>query len=84
MNFSKIQFWPQLKIADERDGIVTIGITPTYPATGYGYVKTAEDITGTEKIKQFKVDRFVEKPDEATATVFETRWFLLEQRIVCF
>ncbi|HYQ56299.1 MAG TPA: mannose-1-phosphate guanylyltransferase [Draconibacterium sp.] len=56
------------KIAEERDGIVTIGITPTYPATGYGYVQTAEDITGDERIKQFKVERFVEKPDEATAT----------------
>ncbi|WP_319590548.1 mannose-1-phosphate guanylyltransferase [uncultured Draconibacterium sp.] len=56
------------KIANERDGIVTLGITPTYPATGYGYVQTAEDITGNENIKQFKVERFVEKPDEATAT----------------
>jgi len=58
------------KIADERDGIVTIGITPTYPATGYGYVQTAEDITGNEKIKQFKVERFVEKPDEPTASKY--------------
>lgn len=58
------------KIAGERDGIVTIGITPTYPATGYGYVKTAEDITGSEKIKQFKVERFVEKPDEQTAAKY--------------
>ncbi|MEZ5105219.1 MAG: mannose-1-phosphate guanylyltransferase [Draconibacterium sp.] len=56
------------KIADEKNGIVTIGITPSYPATGYGYVKTGEDITGSEKIKQFKVERFVEKPDEKTAT----------------
>jgi len=56
-----------VKIADEREGIVTIGITPTYPATGYGYVKTAEDITGKEKISQFKVERFVEKPNEETA-----------------
>ena len=55
------------KIADEKDGIVTIGITPNYPATGYGYVKTAINITGSEKIKQFKVERFVEKPDEKTA-----------------
>ena len=55
------------KIADEKIGIVTIGITPTYPATGYGYVQTAEDITGSEKIKQFKVERFVEKPKEAKA-----------------
>jgi mannose-1-phosphate guanylyltransferase len=56
------------KIADEKDGIVTIGITPTYPATGYGYVQTAENITNSEKIKQFKVERFVEKPNEETAS----------------
>lgn len=56
------------KIADKKNGIVTIGITPTYPATGYGYVQTEEDITGEEKIKQFKVKRFVEKPDEKTAS----------------
>jgi mannose-1-phosphate guanylyltransferase len=55
------------KIADKKDGIVTIGIKPTYPATGYGYVKTAEDIIGVEKIKQFKVERFVEKPDLSNA-----------------
>ena len=59
-----------VKIADERDGIVTIGITPTYPATGYGYVKTAENITGSEKIRQFKVERFVEKPNEPTASEY--------------
>jgi len=56
-----------VKIADKKDGIVTIGITPTYPATGYGYVQTAEDITNTEKIRRFKVERFVEKPDEPNA-----------------
>lgn len=59
-----------VKIADERNGIVTIGITPTYPSTGYGYVQTVEDITDEEKIKQFKVERFVEKPDEPTATEY--------------
>jgi mannose-1-phosphate guanylyltransferase len=59
-----------VKIADEKDGIVTIGITPTYPATGYGYVKTAENITGNEKINQFKVERFVEKPNEQKASEY--------------
>ena len=58
------------KIAEEHNGIVTIGIPPDYPATGYGYVKTAENITGKENIKQFKVERFVEKPNEATATEY--------------
>ena len=56
-----------VKIAEEKNGIVTLGITPTYPATGYGYVKTDEEITGSEKIRQFKVERFVEKPNESTA-----------------
>lgn len=59
-----------VKIASERDGIVTIGITPTYPATGYGYVQTDEDITGSENIKQFKVERFVEKPNETKAAEY--------------
>jgi mannose-1-phosphate guanylyltransferase len=58
------------KIAGEKDGIVTIGINPTFPATGYGYVKTAEDITVTEKIRQFKVNRFVEKPQLKTAKTY--------------
>ncbi len=56
-----------VNIANEKDGIVTIGITPQYPATGYGYVQTDEDITGENAIKQFKVRRFVEKPDKNTA-----------------
>jgi len=59
-----------VKIADEQNGIVTIGISPTYPATGYGYVQTAEDITGSEIIKQFKVERFVEKPNEIKAAEY--------------
>lgn len=57
-------------IAEERDGIVTIGISPTYPATGYGYVKTSEEITGDKTIRQFKVERFVEKPNEIKATEY--------------
>lgn len=59
-----------VKIASERDGIVTLGISPSYPATGYGYVKTADKISGENEIKQFKVDRFVEKPDLDTATLY--------------
>ncbi|NCB07383.1 MAG: mannose-1-phosphate guanylyltransferase [Bacteroidia bacterium] len=57
-------------IAEKRNGIVTIGISPTYPATGYGYVKTSEDITGDKNIRQFKVERFVEKPNEIKASEY--------------
>lgn len=42
--------------------IVTFGIKPTYPETGYGYIKTDKELaTG------YKVERFVEKPDLKTA-----------------
>ncbi len=42
--------------------IVTIGIKPEYPATGYGYIKKAGKLGDGWKVKEFK-----EKPDEDTA-----------------
>lgn len=44
--------------------LVTFGITPTYPATGYGYIRSSGD--GVVR----HVDAFVEKPDRATAEAF--------------
>jgi len=43
--------------------IVTFGITPDYPETGYGYIEGGKDISEGA----FLVKRFVEKPDEKTA-----------------
>ena len=51
--------------AEETDALVTIGITPTYPETGYGYIafSRADDApTGV-----YRVDCFKEKPDLETA-----------------
>ncbi len=43
--------------------LVTFGITPTEPATGYGYIECGEELTaGTNRVA-----RFVEKPDRANA-----------------
>lgn len=50
-----------LKAAEEGK-IVTFGIQPTYPETGYGYIKTKSEQDGI-----FDVDCFVEKPDLKTA-----------------
>ncbi len=55
-------------IAEKNDGIVTIGISPKYPATGYGYVQTAEEIQIGQSIKSFAVTKFVEKPNVEVAT----------------
>lgn len=46
-------------VADKDSNLVTIGITPDYPETGYGYIKF--DSHETEG-RAYKVDRFVEKP----------------------
>lgn len=43
--------------------IVTFGIRPTYPETGYGYIEGGVELGGGA----FSVKRFVEKPDEETA-----------------
>lgn len=48
--------------------LVTFGIKPTKPETGYGYVKTAGPADQARAV--LKVDRFVEKPDRATAERF--------------
>lgn len=49
-----------------REGWLTaFGIAPTEPATGYGYIRIGEPLAGGHR-----VDRFVEKPDRATAEAF--------------
>lgn len=46
-----------------QDGyIVTFGIKPNYPETGYGYINTSKEIGNGYKVKEF-----VEKPDFETA-----------------
>ncbi len=45
--------------------IVTLGVKPTAPATGYGYIKTSKPVTRDGAV--LKVAGFVEKPDAATA-----------------
>ena len=48
-----------LEIAETSPNLVTIGITPNYPETGYGYIRYNPDETNGHA---FAVDRFVEKP----------------------
>lgn len=55
------------EFANSSGGLVTIGITPTRPETGYGYIQI-EDSEETENIH--KVLTFAEKPNYATAVRF--------------
>jgi len=52
-----------LAFTEERDAIVTVGIAPTRPETGYGYIHAAESLRG----QIMKVSEFREKPDLDTA-----------------
>ena len=52
------------QVAEAGENLVTIGITPTYPETGYGYIKFDPEQT---QGAAFAVERFVEKPDLDTA-----------------
>lgn len=47
--------------------LVTLGITPTYPATGYGYIHQGQLIDRFNSFEVHEVLRFVEKPDERKA-----------------
>ena len=56
-----------IKVAGREEVIVTMGIQPTYPATGFGYID-AGDALETRTVTRFnKAKRFVEKPDAYTA-----------------
>jgi mannose-1-phosphate guanylyltransferase len=51
----------------EKKYLVTLGITPTFPSTGYGYIQQGEVLNGDYKYPVYEVKRFREKPDQATA-----------------
>ena len=61
--------------------LVTFGIRPDHPATGYGYIEGGEPIEDHDSV--FRVARFVEKPDLGDrAQVRRARHLRLEQRHV--
>ncbi|NDB77280.1 MAG: mannose-1-phosphate guanyltransferase [Verrucomicrobia bacterium] len=70
-------------LAARGQAIVTIGIKPTEPATGYGYIHTGNALPPPASVKPykttfFKAERFVEKPDYDTALTYvnsgQYRW----------
>ncbi|MFQ6102037.1 MAG: mannose-1-phosphate guanylyltransferase [Anaerolineae bacterium] len=51
----------------EEGHLVTLGITPTSPSTGYGYIKQGESLGTVEGFPVFRAERFTEKPSQETA-----------------
>ncbi|MFB3896258.1 MAG: mannose-1-phosphate guanylyltransferase [bacterium] len=65
------QFRNHLRVAilaaEQQDQLVTFGLTPLYPETGFGYVESDEPILSDNGITAYRAVRFVEKPDKETA-----------------
>jgi mannose-1-phosphate guanylyltransferase len=54
-----------------REGhIVTLGIEPSFPATGFGYIRHCERLGGMDGFDVYEVEAFVEKPDVTRAVEF--------------
>jgi len=56
--------------AEESNSLVTLGIQPTYPETGYGYIQVDDKISTKQAKEIYKVKTFAEKPNFETAERF--------------
>jgi mannose-1-phosphate guanylyltransferase len=57
-------------IDQEPQSLVTFGIRPTRPETGYGYIEHADELGRHGDVPVYRVAQFREKPDRATAEEF--------------
>lgn len=63
----------QASVAAQEDYLVTIGIEPDSPHTGFGYIKRRSEVSlpdTSNELPVFTVDKFLEKPDLETAESF--------------
>jgi mannose-1-phosphate guanylyltransferase len=58
----------------EDDYLLTLGIKPTYPETGYGYIEISKEYKEVDEDKVFWVKNFKEKPDLETAQEYVASW----------
>jgi len=59
-----------LEFAKTNDALLTLGITPNRPETGYGYIQIESRVVGNETGSLHKVKTFTEKPDLQLAKIF--------------
>lgn len=59
--------------------LVTFGVPPTHPSTGYGYIQQGDAVDGG-----YQVTRFVEKPDASTAAAYVAEGFLWNSGMFVF
>lgn len=62
-----------MKFTADTDAIVTLGIKPTHPETGYGYIQADPASSSPRNKEIFRVDSFREKPDLETAKKYVSK-----------
>ncbi|MEK7606842.1 MAG: sugar phosphate nucleotidyltransferase [Patescibacteria group bacterium] len=82
--FARVLLAARLAALKKPSHVVLVGVNPTYPETGYGYIKMGEQAFKIQDTKSkprtrnvypvFHVERFVEKPDLATAKQYLESW----------
>jgi mannose-1-phosphate guanylyltransferase len=68
-NFSKT-ISAAVQLAKTGNHLITVGIKPVRPETGYGYINAFEVFKAIDDNVCFKVNRYVEKPDKKTAQAY--------------
>lgn len=71
----QVRFQQTLRAATElaassEEAIATLGVKPSYPSTGYGYIEQGEQTGTFGEFPVYRVNRFTEKPDRQTAEAF--------------
>lgn len=57
-------------LAKEQQAIATLGITPTFASTGYGYIEQGDSVGSYGDLAAYRVSRFTEKPERSVAEEF--------------
>lgn len=79
------QVWAAAEEGAAQGYLTLLGISPTEPATGYGYIQPADTaVGGNSGHAIYEVARFVEKPDRANAEAFLAQGYLWNSGMFVF
>ncbi len=79
-----LQAWATAELAAKDDYLVLLGIKPTEPATGYGYIKPSTNLNYSGAMPVMKVGQFVEKPNSEKAAQFVQDGYLWNSGMFVF
>ena len=79
-----LEAWATAELAAQDDYLVLLGIKPTEPATGYGYIKPSQQLSYNGVLPVHQVAQFVEKPNAENAAKFVQDGYLWNSGMFVF